>query len=137
MRRVVSRPKSYPDAIGEATADLEPEARQLTGVGAQYRLTIEIYQLDEYGSYWLDGSGQDARLRLNLPNAGRFTKVSARQFALHEVLGHALQYAALADRCSHENVPWVRLLSVHAPHQVLFEGVAQALPLFATAVLDR
>jgi hypothetical protein len=52
-----------------------------------------------------------------------------RQFALHEVLGHALQSACLAERCGREEVPWVRLLSVHAPHQVLFEGLAQALPL--------
>jgi hypothetical protein len=27
-------------------------------------------------------------------------------------------------------VPWVRLLAVHTPYQVLLEGVAQALPLF-------
>ncbi|RDJ93467.1 aldehyde dehydrogenase family protein, partial [Lacticaseibacillus rhamnosus] len=36
---------------------------------------------------------------------------------------------AQAERCAHEFVSWVRLLSVHAPHQVLFEGLAQALPL--------
>jgi hypothetical protein len=124
--------EAVPDAIRQAAADLEPAVRRLTGAGAQYRLTIETAHVDEYWSYWLDGAGQDARLRINLRNAGRFTRVSVRQFALHEVLGHALQYAALADRCSRENVPWVRLLSVHAPHQVLFEGLAQALPLFIT-----
>jgi len=58
--------------------------------------------------------------------------VQARQFALHEVLGHGLQSASYAARCKAENVPWVRLLSVHAQQQVLLEGLAQALPLFVT-----
>lgn len=79
--------------------------------------------MDAYWSYWLDGSGQDVRLRLNLKNAP-VTEVRARQFALHEVLGHGLQSASLAARCQHDDVPWVRLLSVHAPHQVMLEGRA-------------
>ena len=53
-----------------------------------------------------------------------------RQFALHEVLGHGLQAANFAAQCAKEEVPWVRLLSVHAQQQVLLEGPAQALPLF-------
>jgi hypothetical protein len=124
--------ESVPDAIRAAVAEFEPAVRRLTGADARYRLTIECAEVDAYWSHWLDGAGKDARLRLNLRNARRFTEVRARQFALHEVLGHALQYAALADRCDREEVPWVRLLSVHGPHQVLFEGLAQALPLFVT-----
>ena len=65
-------------------------------------------------------------------SAARFSALRARQFALHEVPGHGLQYARLAARCAQESVPWVRLLSVFAPHQVLFEGLAQALPLLVT-----
>jgi hypothetical protein len=135
LMREAERPlevEALPHVIRRAVAELEPVVRRLTGAEAQYRLTIETCDVNAYWSYWLDGSGQDVRLRLNLHHAGRFSEVGARQFALHEVLGHALQYASLADRCSHEEVPWVRLLSVHGPYQVLFEGLAQALPLFVT-----
>jgi hypothetical protein len=103
----------------------------VTGANATFALDIQADDVDAYWSYWLDGAGQRARLRLNLRRA-RFTRTRVRQFALHEVLGHALQSACLAERCAREEVPWVRLLSVHAPHQVLFEGLAQALPLLVT-----
>jgi hypothetical protein len=32
--------------------------------------------------------------------------------------------------CTTVDVPWVRVLSVHAEHQVLIEGLAQVVPLF-------
>ncbi|OLE30899.1 MAG: hypothetical protein AUG44_00110 [Actinobacteria bacterium 13_1_20CM_3_71_11] len=118
-----------PDAIREAATGLEPDVRALAGTDAPFRLAIETADVDAYWAYWLDGAGADARLRLNLRRA-RFTAVMARQFALHEVLGHALQSASLAARCA--GVPWVRLMSVHAPQQVASEGLAQALPLFVT-----
>lgn len=122
---------SAPDAIRQAALDLEPLVRRMTGTDAPYELTVTPVDVDAYWAYWLDGAGQRVRLRLNLRNA-RFTKVQARQFALHEVLGHGLQSASYAARCAAEDVPWVRLLSVHAPQQVLLEGLAQALPLFVT-----
>jgi hypothetical protein len=118
-----------PRAIRQAATELEPLVRRLSGTDAPFSLSIETTDVDAYWAYWLDGAGENARLRLNLRRA-RFTRVLARQFALHEVLGHALQGASLAARCAKEEVPWVRLLSVHAPQQVLFEGLAQALPLF-------
>ena len=68
-------------------------------------------------------------MRINARNAS-FTEVQARQFALHEVLGHGLQCASYAQQCREQDVPWVRLTSVHAQQQVLLEGLAQALPLF-------
>lgn len=118
-----------PDAIRQATADYEPLVRQATGTTAPYELTIETAKVDAYWAYWVDGAGPRVRLRLNLPNVS-FTEVAARQFALHEVLGHGLQGASYYARALEEDVPWVRLLSVHAPQQVLLEGLAQALPLF-------
>ncbi|MBO2459904.1 hypothetical protein [Actinomadura violacea] len=118
-----------PDAIREAAAELEPAVREATGSTAHYTLTIETAEVDAYWAYWLDGAGHDVRLRLNLPNV-EFTRAGARQFALHEVLGHGLQSASFTARAAAEDVPWVRLLSVHAPHQVLLEGLAQAWPLF-------
>ncbi|MBN1174297.1 MAG: hypothetical protein JXA67_19155 [Micromonosporaceae bacterium] len=119
------------DAIQQAAKELEPRVRQLTGSTSPYTLTAETADVDAYWAYWLDGTGPNARLRLNLRQA-RFTQARARQFALHEVLGHALQCASYAHRAATEDVPWVRLMSVHAPYQVLLEGLAQALPLFVT-----
>jgi hypothetical protein len=121
--------KDAPDAIRQAADRYEPAVREATGTDAPYELSIETTDVDAYWAYWLDGAGHRVRLRLNLRNA-RFTETGARQFALHEVLGHGLQSASLATRCAREDVPWVRLLSVHAPHQVMLEGLAQAMPLF-------
>lgn len=121
--------REAPDAIRQAADDLEPAIRQATGTIAPYNLTIETAEVDAYWTYWLDGAGRDVRLRLNLPNV-EFTEAGARQFALHEVLGHGLQSASYAAKAAAEDVPWVRLLSIHAPHQVLLEGLAQAWPLF-------
>ncbi|MGI5205403.1 hypothetical protein ACQEU6_27955 [Spirillospora sp. CA-108201] len=118
-----------PDAIRQAAADHEAAVRAATGSRAPFNLTIETAEVDAYWAYWLDGSGDNVRLRLNLCRAG-FTKVAARQFALHEVLGHGLQSASWTARAAAREVPWVRLMSVHAPQQVLLEGLAQALPLF-------
>jgi hypothetical protein len=120
-----------PDAIREAADQLESRVRALVGSTAPYRLTIETTDEDAYWAYWLDGSGEKVRLQLNIRH-GKFTKVLVRQFALHEVLGHGLQSASIAARCREENPPWVRLLSVHTGYSVVSEGLAQALPLFAT-----
>lgn len=125
-------PEQVADAIREAARLCEPSVRALTGTDAAYTLAIETDNVDAYWEYWLDGVGQNARLRLNMRNA-RFTDVQARQFALHEVLGHALQSASYSARCVREEVPWVRILSVHAEHQVMLEGLAQALPFFVAS----
>lgn len=119
------------DLIRQAADEHEPAVRQATGTQAPYRLATEIADVDDYWSYWLDGAGQDVRLRLNIRNA-RFTRTECHQFALHEVLGHGLQNASYAERCARECVPWVRMTSIHALHQVLLEGLAQAMPLFIT-----
>ena len=121
--------ESAKEAIRRSALDLEPLVREATGSNAPYDLEIVTADVDAYWAYWLDGVGRKVRLRLNLKKT-RFTKVQARQFALHEVLGHGLQGASYAARCEHEEVPWIRLLSVHAQQQVLLEGLAQALPLF-------
>lgn len=123
------RADDAPAAISEAAERFEPRIRSATGSAAEYRLSIEVANIDAYWSYWLDGAGDSVRLRLNLRNA-RFTEVRARQFALHEVLGHGLQSASYSAHCEQEEVPWIRLLSVHAPNQILLEGLAQAWPLF-------
>ncbi|OHV34081.1 MULTISPECIES: hypothetical protein [Pseudofrankia] len=117
------------ELIRAAAHDAEPRIRELAHANAPYTLTIETAEVDAYWAYWLDGVGQDARLRFNLRTVS-FTKVRIRQFAQHEILGHALQcasYAAGAD-----DADWPRLLSVHLPYQVLLEGLAQAMPLFLT-----
>lgn len=122
-------PDAAPEAIRRAADAYEPAVRALTGTTAKYHLTVEAVRVDAYWSYWLDGAGDQVRLRLNLRNA-RFTTVRARQFALHEILGHALQSASYTHRAATADVPWMRLLAVHTPHQVMLEGLAQAMPLF-------
>ncbi|HEY0539776.1 MAG TPA: hypothetical protein VGD53_15475 [Actinoallomurus sp.] len=121
--------EAAPDAIRQAADEYEPAVREATASDASYELTIEKAVVDAYWAYWLDGAGQQVRLRLNMRNAS-FTKVQARQFALHEVLGHGLQGASISAHCTTEDVQWVRLSSVHGPQQVLLEGLAQTFPLF-------
>jgi len=122
-------PSEAAETISSVAAALEPHVRSLADTAAPYALTVETVDIDAYWAYWLDGSGTRARLRLNLRQL-RFTRVRAQQFALHEVLGLALQSASFAHRAASEEVPWVRIMSMHAPQQVLLEGVSQALPLF-------
>ncbi|MGH9298823.1 MAG: hypothetical protein ACRDZT_02790 [Acidimicrobiales bacterium] len=117
-------------AIRQFADKFEPTVRTLTGSDSEFTLTIENVELDAYWSYWLDGAGHDARLRINVANA-LLTSNDAYRFALHEVLGHALQYASIAAYAESHDVDWPRLLSVHCPHQVVFEGLGQVLPLIA------
>jgi hypothetical protein len=128
------KPLTVQDAceqIHAVAAAAEPAVRDLTGTTAPYTLTVETVDVDDYWSYWLDGEGSRARLRFNTRHGG-YTDVLLRQFALHEILGHALQCATYAERCARTDVDWVRLLSVNLPHQTMLEGLAQALPLMAT-----
>jgi hypothetical protein len=117
-------------AIGEYADRYEPTIRRLVNTNAKFNLTIEDVEVDAYWSYWLDGAGHDARLRINKKKA-EFTRVDAYRFALHEVLGHALQYSSLTAQAESKTVEWPRILAVHCPHQVLFEGLAQVLPWIA------
>lgn len=122
-------PEEAPDVIRAMATELEPAVRALVDASAPYQLTIESTYVDAYWSYWLDGAGDQVRLRINAKSA-RFTRTQARVFALHEVLGHGLQSASFSAQAQQRPVPWVRILSVHAPTQFLLEGLAQALPLF-------
>lgn len=117
------------DVIQKYARELEPDVRQLVNSDAPFNLSIKHVDLDVYWAYWLDGAGANVRMRINSRRA-IFTEVQARQFALHEILGHGLQCASYAQSCERSDVPWVRMTSVHAQQQVLLEGLAQALPLF-------
>ena len=119
------------DVIRDYAREYEAQVRTLTGAETTFELDVETVELDAYWSYWLDGEGRSARLRINQRNAS-FTQVDAYRFALHEVLGHALQYANLTDVSERAETPWPRQLAIHCPHQVLFEGLAQVLPLAAS-----
>jgi hypothetical protein len=121
--------------VGAAIADYadkhESNVRRLVDTAAEFNLTIEDVELDAYWSYWLDGSGHDTRLRIN-KNKASLSHIDAYRFALHEVLGHALQYSSLTAQAEFNTVEWPRILAVHCPHQVLFEGLAQVLPWIAS-----
>jgi hypothetical protein len=118
-------------AIVEYADKHESSIRQLVDTDANFNLTIEDVEVDAYWSYWLDGTGHDTRLRINKSRAS-FSRVDAYRFALHEVLGHALQYSSLTAQAESHTVEWSRILGVHCPHQVLFEGLAQVLPWVAS-----
>lgn len=120
-----------PDAIRTTAEELKPRLRNYSGVQAEPEIQIETVEVNEYWAYWLDGAAQKVRLRLNLRNA-QFTTVRARQFALHELLGHAMQYANLSLVANQSSVDWFPIFSIHAIYQISFEGLAQALPLFIT-----
>ncbi len=118
-------------AIAEYAGKYESSIRRLVDTDADFNLTIEDVEVDAYWSYWLDGAGHDTRLRIN-KNKTSFSRVDAYRFALHEVLGHALQYSSLTAQAESHTVEWPRILAVHCPHQVLFEGLAQILPWVAS-----
>jgi hypothetical protein len=118
-------------AIAEYADKYESTVRRLVDTTAYFNLTIEDVEVEAYWSYWLDGAGHNTRLRINQKNAS-FSRVDAYRFALHEVLGHALQYSSLSAQAEANTVEWSRILAVHCPHQVLFEGLAQVLPWMAS-----
>lgn len=118
-------------AIAEYAAKYESSVRQLVDTNTDFNLTVKEVDVDAYWSYWLDGAGHDARLRINRKKAS-FSRIDAYRFALHEVLGHALQYSSLTAEAESNTVDWPRILAVHCPHQVLFEGLAQVLPWMAS-----
>lgn len=118
-----------PRAIRQEAEELESAVRRITRSTTNFNLSIESVDIPAYWEYWLDGHGSNIRLRINNKRA-RFTKVTARQFALHEILGHGLQSAGYAAYAASSDTPWTRLLSVHLPYQVMLEGIGQTLPLF-------
>jgi hypothetical protein len=122
-------PDEAPDAIRAAATELEADVRRIVDSSAPFDLRIEIVDVDAYWAYWLDGRGSSVRMRINSRRA-RFTKIQAKQFALHEILGHGLQGASYSDHCAKTDVPWIRMTSVHCQQQVLLEGLAQVMPLF-------
>lgn len=99
------------------------------GQPVPFELTIEDVEVDEYWSYWVDGAGTEFRLRLNRKR-GSFTRVECLQFTFHELLAHCGQMKAWATHIAAGNLPrYFGLTTVHAPEQVMLEGLAQTLPL--------
>ncbi|MBT0769334.1 hypothetical protein KIH74_10410 [Kineosporia sp. J2-2] len=123
-------PEEAAEQIPVIARELEPRTRALVGTRAPCTVRVEMVDVEDYWGYWLDGAGSQARLRFNRRHSS-FTVVQVRQFAMHELLGHALQSASYAQVCADDpDVPWLRLLSVNLPYQMMLEGLAQTLPLF-------
>ena len=94
-----------------------------------FDVAIERVDEDVYWSYWLDGAGRNARMRINMRHA-QFTLTQARQFALHELCGHALQCASWsARRVENGTARFPATHCVHLGQQPAFEGIGQALGL--------
>jgi hypothetical protein len=102
--------------IRKAADEFEEAVRRITGSTARFDLTVETADVDAYWGYWLDGAGSEVRVRLNLRQA-RLTHARARQFALHEVLGHGLQCASIARQCLENDVPWCACSPSIAPRR--------------------
>ena len=105
--------------------EAEPAVRALTGTTATYTVDVQVVDIDDYWSFWVDGAGHHSRLRFNQRTAV-FTEDGLRFFAQHELLGHALQCSSFAQTAENEDVDWVRTLTVHLPYQSLLEGLATA-----------
>jgi hypothetical protein len=121
-------PVNVPQSILHEATAYEGRVRELAATSTDYDLEVQLVSIEAYWSYWLDGKGKRPRLRFN-DRRTRMTKVRAKQFALHEVLGHALQCATWSSLCTSHDVAWARLLSLTSRVHVAFEGLAQALPL--------
>lgn len=124
------------ERIQAVAAEVAPTVRELAGTSAAYTLAIEVVDIDDYWSYWLDGAGTAVRLRFNKRQAA-FTDIRLQQFAQHEILGHALMSASFADADQRGQYDAVRALSVHLPYQVTSEGLACAVPLLIGATEPR
>lgn len=113
------------DQVLDVAAEAQPILPQLAGTDSLYNVMIEIHDVTTIGRTGWTGSGPNVRLRFNTRQA-TFTEVRLRHFVLHEVLGHGLQCSTYADHASRADVDWVRLSSVHLPHQTRLEGLAQS-----------
>ncbi len=95
-----------------------------------YNLNLEIVNVPEYWSNWVDGSGNNFRLRINY-HAGEYTKTRALILVYHELLAHCAQMAIWKEQIDGGEMSKVwGLTTVHGPEQFLFEGLAQTLPLY-------
>ncbi|GLY18027.1 hypothetical protein Kisp01_50410 [Kineosporia sp. NBRC 101677] len=124
------------ERVGEEAAKVEPIVRELTGTTAPFTVKIEVVDVDDYWSFWVDGAGTAARLRFNKRTAS-FTETRLRSFAQHELLGHALQCSSFSQTGTTEDVPWVRTLTTYLPYQSLLEGLATVWPMFTTPDDER
>lgn len=128
-------PLKYGDAadfMKDVVGRLKPSVCELVGVDPPFEVDIRVVDEDTSWNAWLSGAGSHMLFQLNR-NSSRvpprmMTRVEAKRLAIHEVLGHALQYASFAQRYADDDVPWVPILSTHAPHQIMLEGLAQTLP---------
>ena len=109
----------------------KPELEALIGHKADFNLTIEFADVDQYWAAWVDGQGKDFRLRFNRFNVKKHWQARSTQLALHELLAHLVKAAILRTHIEQKKLPpWLGLTTVHGPEMFQDEGLAQTLPLF-------
>lgn len=102
-----------------------------------YKLRIEMTSVDAYWSNWVDGWGDNFRLRINT-FAGNYTRARSIQLVYHELLAHCAQMAIWKEQIDQGQMSKIwGLTTVHGPEQFLFEGLAQTLPLFLENEVTR
>ena len=109
---------------------------KLVDKSLDFKMKFEFVELDEYWSYWVDGSGEEFRLRFNKMDEG-ISESSVDQFVLHELIGHCGQATSWREEIKANNLcPVLGLTSVQTFEQPHLEGFAQALPILAQEICD-
>ena len=125
-----------PEAIRAAAAELEPAVREFVGTDAPFALTVETADVDAYLGL-LARRGARSGAAAAQPAPGPVHRGDGPAVRRDQILGHALQGASLSHVAANTDVPWVRILSVVTPQSTLFEGLAQAMPLFVAPAGPR
>jgi hypothetical protein len=108
----------------------KPALEKLLERKIDFPLKIEIVDVDAYWSCWVDTQDDVFRLRIN-SKSGDFTESKALRMVYHELLAHCCQMAIWKEQIANSEMDRIwGLTTVHSPEQFLFEGLAQALPLF-------
>lgn len=99
------------------------------GLDFDFDLKFEFVDVDAYWSYWIDGTGNQYRLRFNRSDR-QYLQSEITQFCLHELIAHCGQASSWRKNIIAKKLPhFAGLLSIHSCEQVLLEGLAQGLPL--------
>lgn len=121
------------DVGGYFVESFEKNKSNLIGVLDQlpeFDVKIDFVKESAYWNYWVDGTGNQFRLRFNTERGLKYTQSMAEQFVLHELIVHCSQMANWHHLIASKKVAnFFGLTTVHSPEQFGMEGVALLLPL--------
>lgn len=114
------------------TFDKNKEAlEQIIGKVIPFNVNVEIVNEDAYWANWVDGGGENYRLRFNTFNWKVFDKSNSTRLAFHEMLGHFVHVNCWREAISNNELPrHFGLTTVHGPESFQMEGLADSLYCF-------